>query len=103
MEKLVIKERRAGKYLKASKRQHTERWAKQNHKDMPRCTHNMQKNLWPLELPEDATEKPHMQITHAHTKKRCRHTPKILINPNANATQRNAMPDKLCNLLLVVN
>ena len=56
------------KYLEAHERQQTERWAKQNHECMRRRTHNMQNNCWPLELPEDATEKPHMQITHAHAK-----------------------------------
>ena len=90
----LSRERRAGKYLKAPERQHTERWAKQSHEDIWRCMHIMQKNHWPLELQEDATEKPHMQVRHAHAKNRCRHTPKILINANANAnaTQRNAMP-----------
>ena len=41
--------------------------------------HNMQKSHGPLELPEDAKEKSHLEIIHAHAK-------------NANAMQRNPMP-----------
>ena len=64
---------RAGKYLKAPERQYTERWAKQNHEDMRRRT---QKNRWPLELPGDIPEKPHMQMTHAHAKNAAGTAPK---------------------------
>ena len=43
-----------------------ERLAKQSHKDMCRCTPNMQRSCWPLELPEYAMEKHHTEIIHAH-------------------------------------
>ena len=36
------RESREGKYVKARERQHTKHWAKQNHEDMRRRTHNGQ-------------------------------------------------------------
>ena len=78
----------------------------QSHEAMRRRTSNMQKSRWPLELPENAlgkqpTDQQNTRATNASG------TPPA-INPNANATPRNATlhhatPDKLCNLLLVVN
>ena len=35
---------------------------------MRRRTHNMQRSRWPLELPEYATEKRHMEIIRAYAK-----------------------------------
>ena len=52
---------------KAHERQHTKHWDKQSHEYMRRRKHNMRRSRWPLELPEDATEKRHTEIIHAHT------------------------------------
>ena len=80
---------------------------------MRKRTPNMQRSRWPLEPPEDALEKHPSDFLHAHATNAAGTSPQILVNPNANAMQRYAMPrhamprhatpDKLYNLLLVVN
>ena len=73
---------------------------------MHRRTHNMQRSCWLLELPEATTEKPYTGTIHAHATNAAGAPPpqkKILINPNANPMQPNATPDKMYNLLPVVN
>ena len=72
----------------------------QSHEAMRQRTSNMQRSRWPLELPNKT---PTLQMLQAPP----------AINPNANATPRhaplrhatprNTRPDKLWNLLLVVN
>ena len=69
----------------------------------------MQRSRWPLELSENALGKHPMDshgLINTHATNASGTPPAI--NPNANTMQRNAtprhaMPDKLCNLLLVVN